>query len=74
MTRQKSIALLATLALASALAACSSNEPAGPAQRAGQKVDQGLHKLGEKDVAPEYKKTRPEASQPRVRLETAFKF
>ena len=46
--QSRSIALLATLALASALAACSSNEPAGPAQRAGQKVDQGLHKLGEK--------------------------
>ena len=48
MTRQKSIALLATLALASALAACSSNDRGGPAQRAGQKVDEGLHKLGEK--------------------------
>ena len=49
MTRMKSrsIALVATLALASALAACSSND-AGPAQRAGQKVDEGLHKLGEK--------------------------
>ena len=50
MTRMKSrsIALVATLALASALAACSSNEPAGPAERAGQKIDEGLHKLGEK--------------------------
>ena len=34
----------------------------------------GAVALGEKDVAREYKKTRPEASQPRVRLETAFKF
>ena len=34
----------------------------------------GAVALGEKDVAPEYKRTRPEAGQPRVRLETAFKF
>ena len=46
--RTKSISLLAVIVLASGLAACHSHRDEGPAQRAGQKIDEGLHKLGEK--------------------------
>ena len=46
--RSRSILLLTTLTLAAGLAACSSHDEGGPAQRAGRKIDEGMHKLGEK--------------------------
>ena len=36
------------VASAFTLAACHSHSDEGPAQRAGQKIDQGISKLGEK--------------------------
>jgi len=38
----------ASIALAFSIAACESRRHEGPAERAGEKVDQGAKKLGEK--------------------------
>jgi hypothetical protein len=46
--RTKVISLLTAIALSGVLAACHSHNDRGPAERAGSKIDEGMHKLGEK--------------------------
>ena len=48
MKRSTKAGTLLAVLLAAGLAACSSHNDGGPAQRAGAKIDEGMHKLGEK--------------------------